>query len=397
MQGYNPTLQERPCLPALDGIAVNEGSLKRKLAFRKSIILGILLMAGLAVASFVILKGVFIYVPGEVQDRIVTVTSSLGGVVTDVRVTPFQPIEPGQLLAHVQVIQDQLVLDFLETEIDALEAMIKRKEKGLEFSDIRRQILHIAQEKNSLEAEYAVLNQRREERQLRLTIARDATKQAKLLFELMAGTKSGWEEQAIRESIAHSQLKEIDGQIEQWQSKLRGLNEEESLLNEKWSYVQHQGQLGNELDSLRLRYSEKIHRRESLKQRLEQGKVFAIKHGKVSAILVSQQNYVHPGQPLMKITENDQPYIKAFVDINKVQQLAIGQKVTVLASGVSWPGEIFEFSEESSLLPPTLRSRLNAFRRYVVCGIHLDDEDDIPPILKKNGVPVKVRFPRWRM
>ena len=319
---------------------------------------------------------------GTIETREIRVGSKAGGRVQEVLVKEGQEVQPGQPLVCLDISELQAQLAQAEAAVNQQRARLEKLERGARPEEKAQ--AHAATEAALANLE-AVRNWPRPEEvaQARAAVAAaeadankaDASYQRALrLRETGDTSKQEYDAAKYNLDSARARLKAeqdrlnllLNGSrkedIRAAEAKLKQAQESERLVNA--------GARREEIEDARAQLAEATARVEQIKTLVAEGQVYAPKKALVEVVSVRPGDLLTPNQPVARLLESDQIWVRIFIPEPQLGLVKVGQRAKIKVDtfpNVAFDGVVEQINSQGEFTPRNIQSRDE--RNHQVFGV----------------------------
>jgi HlyD family secretion protein len=327
---------------------------------------------------------------GTIETREIRVGSKVGGRVQEVLVVEGQEVKTGQPLVKFDMAELQTQLSQAQARVEQQRARLERLERGArpeekaqaraatetaratleavrngprpeEIAQARASVAAARAEVNSAEAEYKRMERLRETGD----ISRQDFDAAKFRFDNMCARLEA-EKERLALLLSGSRKEDIRAAEERFNQA----QEAERLVLA--------GPRTEEIADARAQLSEASGRVEQIKIQLDEGEVDAPANSLVEVISVRPGDLLTPNQPVARLLERDQIWVRIYIPEPQLGLVKVGQRAKILVDtfpNVPFAGVIEQINSEGEFTPRNIQSRDERAHQVFGVKVRLDNRE----------------------
>lgn len=327
---------------------------------------------------------------GTIETREIRVGSKVGGRVLEVMVVEGQEVKTGQPLVKFDMAEVKTQLSQAQARVDQQRARLLRLERGARpeekaqaraATETARATLEavrngprpeeIAQARASVEAARADANSAEAEfkRMERLRETGDISKQefdaAKFRYDNLRARQES-EKERLRLLLSGSRKEDIRAAEE----RLNQAQEAENLVIA--------GPRSEEIADARAQLNEATARVEQIKVQLAEGEVDAPANSIVEVVSVRPGDLLTPNQPVAKLLERDQIWVRIYVPEPQLGLVKVGQRAKIVVDTFPkepFDGSIEQINSEGEFTPRNIQSRDERAHQVFGVKVRIDNRE----------------------
>lgn len=339
---------------------------------------------------------------GTVETREVRVGSKIGGRVAAVMVTEGQTVEAGQVLVKLDMAELESQRLQAEARVAQQRARLERLRRGSRPQEIAQAHAQTDAARANLEA--VRTGPRREEvaqARASLAAAEADLKNAQAVFERAGRLRSTGDISQQEYDSARFRFENVrarrDAEKKRLDLLLNGSRAEDIRAAEaRYEQARAAEQLvragarSEEIADARAQLAEAEARLAQVKVQLAEGEVRAPSKARLESLSVRPGDLLTPNQPVAKLLESDQLWVRVYVPETQIGLLRVGQKakVTTDQPGQVFDGVIEQINDQAEFTPRNVQSRDERSKQVFGVKVRVANSGDA----LKSGMAADVSF-----
>ena len=328
---------------------------------------------------------------GTVEVHEVQVGSRVGGRVTEVLIEEGQLVKKDQVLVRFDISdllaqKSQLLasISALEAELAKLENGFRKEEKAEADAEVKRAAANLEQLKNGFRPQ--------EIAQVKADLAASESD--------LSNSEATYKriEKIYLEGYQSKQARDdAETRVKLNKSRVEALKERLSLLEEGTRYEEikaaeqaykaslakaellHSGSRVEDIAVAKARLEVAKAQLIELNVRIKEGEVLAPSDSRVEVVRIRPGDIIVPGNPVVKLLENDQIWVRVYIPHTEIGKVVVGQKSTIAVDSFpnkTFSGYVKQIAEEAEFYPRNVQTRTDREHQVFAVKVNIDDKDD---------------------
>lgn len=327
---------------------------------------------------------------GTAETHDIQVGSRIGGRVREVLVKEGQSIKKADVLVRVDVSELLAREKLLKAKIAESEANLAKLIYGFRLEEREQADALVRKEKARLdELRSGFRPQEIAQAKANLLEAESNLSNLELTFERINKVYSRGYESKQQKDDAENNVRLAKARVEALRQRLllleEGTRKEEILAaEERYKEAQAGAKLLNtgsrteDISAARAQLAAVQAELEELKVRIAEGEVLSPTDCLVEAIDIRPGDILTPGQPVAKLLEQDQIWVRVYVPHTDMGYIKLMQKASIIIDsfpGVKFSGYVEKIDEQSQFYPRNVQSRTDREHQVFGIKVHIDNKD----------------------